>query len=91
MVELGWIDSGCNRTGVDENMKMLVAQHCNECGRDYHTSEVNGRWVKVDYVMSELILYNAGRCWLCGSRDVDKPWFDNGGFLVIEEDDEVAL
>lgn len=70
-------------------MISLVVQHCRECNGDYYTSKVDGRWLRVDAATSELVLFKFETCRLCGSRKVDKPFFDNGGFLIIEE--EVAV
>lgn len=66
-------------------MISLVTQHCRECG-DYYTSKVDGRWIAKDAATHELILCGGMCCRLCGSTELDKPFFDNGGFLVIEEE-----
>jgi len=86
MVELDWTNGGYYRIGINEGMNCLVSQHCNECGGDSHTSKIDGVWRKVDYATQELILHNSGCCRLCGSSRVDKPFFDNGGMLIIEEE-----
>lgn len=89
MVELVGIDCGDCWIGDDEDMISLVTQHCNRCGGDYYTSKIDGRWLRVDAATSELVLFKFETCRLCGSSKVDKPYFDNGGFLIIEE--EVAI
>ena len=67
-------------------MQSLVTQHCNDCGGTYYTSKWDGRWLRVDYAMSELIIFGFKTCRLCGSGKVGKPCFNNAGVLVIEED-----
>jgi RNA polymerase subunit RPABC4/transcription elongation factor Spt4 len=86
---LGRVVCGYGRISDDEIMISLVVQHCRECGGDFYTSKIDGHWVKIDAATSELVLFKFETCRLCGSRKVDKPFFDNGGFLIIEE--EVAV